>query len=647
VVCPRCGEPLYNFANSPKAEKVRRVQQLAKTVAAGAAARAAGAGGAGGAGGKAAGRKAPLPAVDPFPVGCFPPALQTYVAEIVKAFGCPPDYAGVTVLAAAAAAIGASRQLEVKAGYVTLPSVYAAVISPPGSAKTPVMKFVTRPLHRRQARLLAKFRKALRAHQAARERLEQARRESRKGKRSAASTQPQPPPGGGPGPGPAGGGAGKAPTLRRLLTSDATVEALVLIMSQNPRGLALLRDELVAWVLGMDRYRAKGNDRQFYLSAWSNAPYTSDRKSNPDGLPVGIELPFLVIFGTLTPDMLGEFADRGGREDGLLDRLLSSYPDATPFTPWNEETVAPAVERQWRRVVANLWKLRQERVRGRRLPKKVALTASAKKVWADRYDRLGREAVAADFPAYLRGTWAKLQLYMARLTLILHELRVACGEPITEEMADEDSVCAAAALIDYFKSHALRVRAAMGFAPQHSEVDAALIEALVKLFAASGGHWQGTSSALLQGVNAHAGSNPGNLANWPGSPESMGRAIRRLAPGLAEEKGIQVVLPSPGDKKRVIHLKKPPKPPKPPNDDAKTGPGTSSDQGGSGTYAEGTAQTAQQEDPGRAVRAVPQNGAPEPPTEQADNSQGLTEAEGGLGGLGGSPEQNEEDWGEA
>jgi hypothetical protein len=64
------------------------------------------------------------------------------------------------------------------------------------------------------------------------------------------------------------------------VVEDTTVEALAAALEDNPRGVLLARDELSAFVRGMDQYKNhRGSDRQFYLSAWSNSPVSVDRKN--------------------------------------------------------------------------------------------------------------------------------------------------------------------------------------------------------------------------------------------------------------------------------------------------------------------------------------------------------------------------------
>jgi hypothetical protein len=424
--------------------------------------------------------------------------------------------------------------------------------------------------------------------------------------------------------------------LQRITSSDTTVEALCLILSENPRGLLLKRDELVALVRGMDMYRkGKGTDRQFYLSTFSGASFVLDRKSNAGRIPVIVPRPFLSVIGCLVPDMLVEFEDEQGREDGFLDRFVWVYPDLVKFVPWSEDSVSREAQQAWEACLRRLWALQGDEGRGQYMPKAVGLLPSAKRAWVAFFNAITAEAAADDFPPRLVGPWRKLRDYGARLALVIHELRVACEECRNEEMVEEASVLAAVQLVDYFKSHAIRVHAAMSAKADLPEADAALVEAVEKLVAASGGRWSGTAKQLLADLTPHAGGAV-NLPRWPASPEAMGRSIRRVAGHLVKDRAVRVTLPLPTDKTRTIVLtKQPPKPPKPPDGDGTPSGSSGCDSGGSGQTENPTDQTAQDDAAGRADRAVDSGEDSEPPEAQGQQQQGFADDSGGLGGSGG------------
>src|SRR5262249_2196226 len=90
------------------------------------------------------------------------------------------------------------------------------------------------------------------------------------------------------------------------------------------------------WVMAMNQYRdgGKGADQQFFLSAWSGATVTVDRKATHDQGPLRVRNPFLSVVGGLTPDKLPTL--RGDRPRPkveparFFDRILRAYPAEAP-----------------------------------------------------------------------------------------------------------------------------------------------------------------------------------------------------------------------------------------------------------------------------------------------------------------------------
>src|SRR5262249_11906043 len=156
------------------------------------------------------------------------------------------------------------------------------------------------------------------------------------------------------------GGKPQQPILRRLTVNDATAEALVPILQENPRGVLLIRDELIGWVSSMNQYRegGKGADQQFWLSAWSGATVTVDRKKTHDLGPLRVRHPFVNVVGGLTPDKLpalrGDTPKKKAEQDGFIDRVLMSYPKPAPIAAENWLEIAPETLARHREVMDRL-----------------------------------------------------------------------------------------------------------------------------------------------------------------------------------------------------------------------------------------------------------------------------------------------------
>lgn len=150
-------------------------------------------------------------------------------------------------------------------------------------------------------------------------------------------------------------------------------------------------------------------------------------------------------------DPLVDLADAARREDGFLDRLLWSFPDPVP-PRWTDAGVDPTPREAVEALFERLYELQPlQRLEGEPEPRVVRFDEAARALWRAWFDEHTREAQDEAFPPYLRGAWAKMPAQLARLTLILH----ACADS-TEDTVREETVAAAADLVDYFRAHARR-----------------------------------------------------------------------------------------------------------------------------------------------------------------------------------------------
>jgi hypothetical protein len=94
-----------------------------------------------------------IPAL-PFPVEVLPQPLARLVREVAKALPCPPDFMAVPMLALLGCAIGTSRVLRVKPGWLEGARIFAAVVAEPGTKKSPALKLAAWPFYERQRTLL-------------------------------------------------------------------------------------------------------------------------------------------------------------------------------------------------------------------------------------------------------------------------------------------------------------------------------------------------------------------------------------------------------------------------------------------------------------------------------------------------------------
>ncbi|MDP9359799.1 MAG: YfjI family protein, partial [Chloroflexota bacterium] len=165
-----------------------------------------------------------------FPVEVFPPALRNYLVAGADALGVSVDMVAVPMLGFAAGAIGNTRALRVKPGWVERAVLWLAVIGAPGSGKSPALDHARHPIDVLQQAEWETFRAEL-------EQWEQDAVDAKAQKSR--------------------GELAEKPVLAHYFTTDATMEALAFLLVRSP-GLAMVRDELVGWVRSHDAYRKAG-----------------------------------------------------------------------------------------------------------------------------------------------------------------------------------------------------------------------------------------------------------------------------------------------------------------------------------------------------------------------------------------------------
>lgn len=393
--------------------------------------------------------------VEAFPLQVFPPMLERLCKEIATSIGCPVDYPATTMIAVAASAMGNTRQIRIKRGWKEGPRFYMAVVADPGAAKSPVIKVLCKPIYKRQEWLHSKYMEE-------REEYDRKVMEYESGCKQAKRLNSVPP------------NKPNKPNYPHLFTTNSTTEKLAVMLSENPRGLVMVQDELTSWVMGLNQYKAggKGSDRQFFLSAWSGEASKTDRKG--DDTPTFTPRPFLNIIGGIQPDMLRSLMDEEGREDGFVHRILFSFPESKHGEFWTDQDVSLECQNAWDSTISHLLELQMmETQRGEVRPFDLMMTDQAKDIWRSWFNHTSAEVGCEDFPYHLRGPWSKLRAYCARFALLFQFLWTGAVEPSAAAQleltprADGDerigawAMSCAAYLTEYFKSHYRKVASEM------------------------------------------------------------------------------------------------------------------------------------------------------------------------------------------
>ncbi len=387
----------------------------------------------------------------PFPVAALPKLIARYVRAAALSLSCAVEALVLPLLTALGAAIANSRRIQIKPDWREPPLLWSLVVMPSGTLKTPAQNVVLGPYRQRQTDRFHAFKKAMRQFKADEEKhkLESRAWEKEMGddpSRAAwKGNQPEPP---------------TAPTLLRCLVSDITVEALAALLSENPRGVLLERDELGAWFDSFGTYKGgRGGDLQAWLSIHNAGPILVDRKGNRETLHV--ESAFVGLCGGIQPDALRRVLTDAFVECGLIARFLLAMPKPHP-KQWSEASIPSRVKSAMQRLFDRLFGLKGTLCdSGRYRPTDLPLSADAKALWVKRFTHFAhRQHRHAHDPA-VGPALSKLEAYTARFALII-EIVAHASE---DEQGDAPtcisvaSVASAIELTDWFADEAIRVYA--------------------------------------------------------------------------------------------------------------------------------------------------------------------------------------------
>jgi uncharacterized protein DUF3987 len=380
----------------------------------------------------------PMEPYKPFPFDALPSRIGDYVRAASKAIGCESSFIALPMLAALARAIGNKRVIRLKRTWTEPAIIWAAIIGKSGTHKTPALQAAMKFLDRRQAESMAKHTENLRSYE---QELAQYEREYAAWKRGKSDEQPPPKP--------------EEPACNRFTTSDCTIEALASLLSTQFDGLLVTRDELAGWLGGIAEYKGgKGSDLGHWLACWSAQPLTVDRKTGTIKM-IHVPCAAVSLVGGIQPGVLRSAIGREHMQDGLCARLLLAMPPSKHVV-WTDDTVDQRTESSLDEVFDRLLLLEPAaNENGAPEPVPLDLTAEAKRVWVEYFNRHRAELV--DLDDDLASAWSKLEAYAARFALIFQLCTWAAGDASAGHAIDEGSIRKAIELSDWFGGEAKRV----------------------------------------------------------------------------------------------------------------------------------------------------------------------------------------------
>jgi hypothetical protein len=250
------------------------------------------------------------------------------------------------------------------------------------------------------------------------------------------------------------------PYCKRYIANDTTIEKIHDLLSKNPRGILLNRDELVGLLESWEK-EGREPDRAFYLESWNGyGSYTVDRIGRGT---LYVDNLCISILGSTQPDKLLGYLNKniqGLGNDGLLQRFqLLVYPD--PVKKWELIDIPPNTnaKNRMKKIVEDIASMdfmkKAAEVRDGSIPY-FRFSEEAQNLFFEWLTELETQKLrSTDDESIIIEHLAKYRKLMPALSLIFHIIHLADGQtagPISLE-ATKISIL----WCEYLESHARRI----------------------------------------------------------------------------------------------------------------------------------------------------------------------------------------------
>ena len=360
------------------------------------------------------------------PLDTFPQKLQDIIFEVARIEQFDLEYLTLSMLSAAATAIGNSFHIRIRGSWKSCPALYVILIGKPGQGKTPPLDYAFRPLQEHDFLLVSKF-------------IEENNRyaELNAGNKGNAIDTDK-------------------PVLVQTILSDLTQEAMMRIHNDNQRGIVILVDEIMGFFNSIYRYNDNPLLTQL-LTAYSGKPLKVSRCNNP--VPIIIPHPCINNIGTTQTQRIGELFTKENVSSGLIDRILFLHPknrdipkmEENPDVGSQGNDKAESVYRKWKAIIDKLLALEPDHdENGVIMPKVLDMNENAYKCFAKWKNALIENANSIEDERLIDSRMMKADSNVARLALVFQLLGWACDE-IHMQHLDVRSVQAAIRMYDYLE----------------------------------------------------------------------------------------------------------------------------------------------------------------------------------------------------
>ena len=366
-----------------------------------------------------------------FPLDIFPEEIQHYILECNNKLDANIDYMGCSLLWLISVCVGNTYEIEVKKGWTEPGVIWLAVVGRAGIGKTPSIDNIIKPLNVLNFKEIKRYSDQMEVFNYYNDLTKKEKEE-----------HPEP----------------AKPKKTQFIANDITLEALVDLHQESDNAVGVFKDELAGWFKDMNKYRA-GSDLEFWLSCWSSKSVSVNRMTRKGSF---IERPFIPVLGGIQPSIFNQFATDENKDNGFLDRMLLSFPDAK-VEEYNENEMHIADIMWYSNTITRFYQgLKSAFIKrdndGKIITNTVKFKQAAKEEWKRIFNRITKEQNNDEENEYLKSMYPKQKSYIPRFALLIHLFSSNFDEDVNVSEVSKDSILKAEKLSNYFIMNAKKIK---------------------------------------------------------------------------------------------------------------------------------------------------------------------------------------------
>jgi hypothetical protein len=365
-----------------------------------------------------------------FPIEIYPKPIQSYILECNSKLDSNIDYMGCSLLWLISVCIGNSIEIEVKRGWNENATVWLSLVGKAGIGKTPSINNIIFPLQKINSREIKNYFKEL-------EKFEFYDNLNKKEKEEYAEVE--------------------KPIKKQFIANDITLEALVDLHQESDNAVGIFKDELAGWLKDMNKYRA-GSDLEFWLSCWSGKSVSLNRLTRKGSF---VEKPFIPVLGGIQPNILNSFYTEENKDNGFMDRMLLSFPEAV-IDLYNENELEYEILEWYSNNIICFFDTLKTVLKRDDDGIIKSLTAKfsdeAKIEWMRMFNEISNCQNDENENEYLKSMYPKQKSYIPRFALLIHVFDEFFSDGGNTLLISKESILKAEKLSKYFIATAKKVK---------------------------------------------------------------------------------------------------------------------------------------------------------------------------------------------